>query len=72
MADPQRWARGLQHLLWKRPGLPRDWVPVLERHPEGVKGLPSYVWLDMPGKVRSVGEHELEFTQEAPPTGDRL
>jgi hypothetical protein len=40
----------------------RDWVGVLERHPEGVQGLPGYVWLDMPGKVRSVGEHELEFT----------
>jgi hypothetical protein len=28
----------------------------------GVQGLPGYVWLDMPGKVRSVGMHELEFT----------
>jgi hypothetical protein len=60
-SDPQRWARGLPSLLWKRPGLPRDWVPVLDRHPEGVRGLPGHVWLDMPGKVRSVGEHELEF-----------
>ena len=68
--NPQRWARGLQHLLWKRPGLPRDWVPVLERHPEGVQGLPGYVWLDMPGKVRSVGPHELEFMDE-PPAPDR-
>jgi hypothetical protein len=64
--EPQCWARGLPHLLWKRPGLPRGWVPVLERHPEGVKGLPGYVWLDMPGKVRSVGEHELEFTDVGP------
>ena len=39
---------------------------MLERHPEGVKGLPGYVWPDMPGKVRSVGEHELEFTHEPP------
>lgn len=68
----RRWARCPPGLAWKRPGLPRDWVPVLERHPEGVHGLPGYVWLDMPGKVRSVGEHELEFTQEAPPTGDQL
>jgi hypothetical protein len=62
----QRWARGLPHLLWKRPGLPRDWVRVLERHPEGEKGLPGYVWLDMPGKVRSVDPHLLEFTDEPP------
>jgi hypothetical protein len=26
--------------------------------------LPGYVWLDMPGKVQSVGVHELEFTHE--------
>jgi hypothetical protein len=61
MAETEPWARGKPALLWKRPGLPRDWVRVLERHPEGVQGLPGYVWLDMPGKVRSVGEHELEF-----------
>lgn len=66
MTEGQRWARGLPHLLWKRPGLPRDWVRVLERHPEGVQGLWGYVWLDMLGKVRSVGEHELEF-RDMPP-----
>jgi hypothetical protein len=61
---PQRWATVLPGLAWKRPGLPREWVPVLERHPEGVVGLPGYVWLDMPGKVRSVNPQELEFTDE--------
>jgi hypothetical protein len=66
MAETEHWARGKPALLWKRPGLPRDWVRVLERHPEGVQGLPGYVWLDMPGKVRSVGEHELEFTMTPP------
>jgi hypothetical protein len=66
----QRWARGKPALLWKRPGLPKDWVPVLERHPEGVQGLPGYVWLDMPGKVRSVGAHELDFTDD-PPVDER-
>jgi hypothetical protein len=51
----------------------RDQAPLVdERHPEGVQGLPGYVWLDMPGKVRSVGEHELEFTEEAPPIGDLI
>jgi hypothetical protein len=39
---------------------------VLERHPEGVKGLPGYVWLDMPGKVRSVYPGLLEFTDTPP------
>jgi hypothetical protein len=62
----QRWARVRPALAWKRPGLPKDWVPVLERHPEGVTGLPGYVWLDMPGKVRSVHEWELEFTEDPP------
>jgi hypothetical protein len=44
---------------WKRPGLPRDWVRVLERHPDGIRRPAGYVWLDMPGKVRHVAEHEL-------------
>jgi len=39
---------------------------VLERHPEGVEALPGYVWLDVLGKVRHVGEHELEFTDATP------
>jgi len=34
---------------------------VLERHPDGFVAKRGYVWLDMPGKVRHVGEHELEF-----------
>jgi hypothetical protein len=41
-------------------------VRVLKRHPEGVKGLPGHVWLDIPGKVRSVGARELEFTDDPP------
>ena len=64
--NPQRWARVLPGLAWKRPGLPAEWVPVLERHPEGAPGLPGYVWLDMPGKVRHVPERELEFRDEPP------
>jgi hypothetical protein len=60
--NPQHWARVLPGLAWKRPGLPREWVRVLERHPEGVLGLPGYVWLDLPGKVRSVPTWDLEFT----------
>jgi hypothetical protein len=45
-------------------------VRVLKQHPEGVQGPPGYIWLDMSGKVRSVGEHELEFTHELPSTED--
>jgi hypothetical protein len=42
------------------PGLPRDWVRVLERHPEGVVGLPEYVWVHVGESAvwRSMGEHD--------------
>jgi hypothetical protein len=69
---PQRWARVPPGLAWKRPGLPREWVRVLERHPEplGLAGdgypLPGWCWLDTPAKVLSVCEHLLEFTQDPP------
>jgi hypothetical protein len=61
-----RWARVPPGLAWKRPGLPAGWVRVLERQPEGIAAEPGYVWLDTPGKVRHVGEHELEFTDRPP------
>jgi hypothetical protein len=70
--QPQRWARVPPGLAWKRPGLPTDWVPVLERHPypDGLSNdgypLPGYVWLDMPGKARHVSESALEFSFERP------
>ena len=50
--------------VWKRPGLPKDWVRVLERNPDEAVAQPGYVWLEMPGKVRHVGAHELEFKDE--------
>jgi hypothetical protein len=59
-------------LGWKRPGIPRDWVRVLERHPEPMGlardgyALPGYVWLDTPAKPRSVAEHLLEFRDDPP------
>lgn len=68
----QRWARVPPALAWKRPGVPTEWVRVLECHPEpeAVAGegfsLPGYVWLDAPGKVQHVLERELEFTEEPP------
>jgi hypothetical protein len=64
--DRKRWARVPPARAWKRPGLPADWVRVLERQPEGVEALPGYVWLDTPGKVRHVQERELEF-RDTPP-----
>jgi hypothetical protein len=68
--DRQRWARLQPHIAWKQPGVPTYWVRVLERHPaDGSAAEPGYVWLGMPGKVRHVGEHELEFTDEPPSDG---
>lgn len=54
----QRWARVRPALAWKRPGLPTDWVLVLEQHRERSEAL---LWLDMPGKARHVPEREREF-----------
>jgi hypothetical protein len=38
---------------------------VLDCHPEGVQGLPLRL-AGHAGEVRSVGEHELEFTDTPP------
>jgi hypothetical protein len=61
--DSQRWARVPPELAWKHPGLPTDWVRVLERNLEAInpEPLPGYVWLDNPGKVLHVPAHHLEF-----------
>ena len=50
-------------LAWKHPGLPRDWVPVLERNEEAMRPepLPGYVWLDTRGKRIHVWAAHLEF-----------
>jgi hypothetical protein len=53
-------------LAWKRPGLPSEWVRVLQEHPEGETTLPDWVWLDMWPKARAVAAHLLEF-RDAPP-----
>jgi hypothetical protein len=62
----QRWARVPPGLAWKRPGLPRDWVRVLQKHPEGTVALPGYVWLETSGKVLHAAEHMLEFSDGRP------
>jgi hypothetical protein len=61
--EPQRWARVPPGLAWKRPGLPKDWVPVLERHPDGLATPLTWCWLDVQGKPRHVAEHLLEFRE---------
>ncbi len=50
--------------VWKRPGLPKDWVRVLKRHPDGAVAQPGYVWLEMPGKVRHVWAAHLEVRSD--------
>jgi hypothetical protein len=64
--EPQRWARVPPANAWKHPGLPKDWVRVLERHPEGLSTLPGWCWLDTPEKMRHVAEHLLEFREDPP------
>jgi hypothetical protein len=61
--DRQRWARVPPGLAWKRPGLPTEWAPVLQRNPEAMNPdpLPGYVWLESGGKVLHVAERDLEF-----------
>jgi hypothetical protein len=58
----------LPHLAWKHPGLPREWVPLLERNEEAMRPepLPGCVWLDTPGKVLHVEASRLEFREDAP------
>lgn len=67
--DRQRWARVPPHLAWKRPGLPTNWVRVLERNPEAMNPdpMPDYVWLDTPEKVLHVEESRLQFREDLPP-----
>jgi hypothetical protein len=64
--DRQHWARVPPHLAWKRPGLPTEWTPVLERNEEAMRAepLPGYVWLESasPQNKRShVWAGHLEF-----------
>jgi hypothetical protein len=63
LTNPQRWARVLLELAWKRPCLPTGWVRVLERNPDALKPEPlsGYVWLDVPGRPLHVPVAHLEF-----------
>jgi hypothetical protein len=52
-----------QHLVWKHPGLPREWALVLERNEDAMRPepLPGYVWLDTRGKRTHVWVEHLEI-----------
>jgi hypothetical protein len=62
--DRQRWARVPPALAWKRPGLPTEWVRVLDRHPDGAAAEPGYVWLETPGKVLYARSDDLEIRED--------
>ena len=69
--ERQRWARCPPLLAWKRPGIPTEWTPVLERNDDaGISnptGLPGYVWLAPPqGKRLHVWAAHLEFRDDPP------
>jgi hypothetical protein len=53
----QRWARCPPGLAWKPPGLPTEWVPVLERNEEVMEQepRPGYVWVDVHGAGSTSG-----------------
>jgi hypothetical protein len=76
--NPQCWPRVPPEKVWKRPGLPTEWIRVLERHPypdclsNDGRALPGYVWLDAPCKVRHVPVGILEFREVATSISSRL
>ena len=66
--DRQRWARVRPGTAWKHPGLPVNWVRVLQRNDDAMDPEPlgGHVWLDTPGKVLHAEERRLEFTDVPP------
>jgi hypothetical protein len=58
-----RWARCPPGLAWKRPGLPTEWIPVLERNEEAMEPepRPGYVWVEVHGCRLHVWADHLEF-----------
>jgi hypothetical protein len=52
----------------QHPGLPREWMPVLDLHPTAYRPdpLPSYAWLQFPDRVREVSRGYLEFWYDLP------
>jgi hypothetical protein len=63
----QRWARVPPALAWKRPGLPIEWTPVLERNEEAMRPEPLPVLLDArKNRPLRVWAAHLEFRDEPP------
>jgi hypothetical protein len=57
---------GRPELAWRRPGLPREWVLVLDRNPNATLNpdpLPGYVWLDTRGKLLHAPQDALKFRE---------
>src|SRR4051812_26298734 len=50
------------------PGIPRDWMPVLDAHPTAFRpdALPGYAWVQFPDRIREVSRGYLEFWYEPP------
>lgn len=63
------WARVKPSLGWRRPGLPKDWCPILECDPEEPKRPPMpgwfYIWVE--NRVREVDGRALEVVTGAEP-----
>jgi hypothetical protein len=74
MQSPERqsWARVPPGMAWRRPGLPTEWVPVLQRNDEAMypDAKPGYVWLQVGERLLHVWAEHLEF-RETPPQDRR-
>jgi hypothetical protein len=59
------WARVPPALGWRRPGLPREWCPVLECDPGEPKRAPlaGWVYIYESGRVREVDSRILEIVK---------
>jgi hypothetical protein len=64
----QRWARVPPGVAWRRPGLPTEWVPVVDRNDEAMypDAKPGYVWLEVRGRRLYVWAEHLEFRDDLP------
>jgi hypothetical protein len=62
-----RWARSVPGRSWRHPGIPTEWVKVLDRQPEpDIVTLPNHVWPDTRAKPPPVPAAWLEFREAAP------
>jgi hypothetical protein len=69
--QPQkRYSRTIGRARMRRmaPGLPHEWLPVLDVHPTEARPdpLPNYVWLQLGERIRAVPRRALEFWYDTP------